>query len=89
MSEASGHAWTKVEVSHVIVRGCVTCGHSREQGVPCAGCGNPEPPVVHDLGVQSFTHRSLLRRLAWRWCGQFLAARRARAAAKYVTGKGA
>ncbi len=89
MSEAAGRAWTKVEVSHVIVRACVRCQHPRQTGVPCAGCGNPEAPVVHDLGVQSYTHRNPLRRLAWRVAGQHLAARRARLAAQYVTGKGA
>lgn len=89
MTDATGQAWTSVEVSHVIVRACVRCQHPREQDKPCAGCGNPEPPVVHDLGVQSFTHRSPLRRLSWRLFGQHLAARRARVASRYVTGKGA
>jgi hypothetical protein len=85
----TGRAWTRVEVSHVIVRACARCQHPREIGEPCAGCGNPEPPVVHDLGVQAYTHRNPLKRWAWHLAGQHLAARRARQAAKYVTGKGA
>lgn len=84
MSEAAARSVSKAEVSHVIVRGCTRCSGPREVGQPCASCGNPEPPVVHDLGVQSFTHRNPLRRLAWRVCGQHLAARRARIAARYV-----
>lgn len=85
MTDVTARAWAKVEVSHVIVRACTRCGHPRETGVPCAGCGNPEPPVVHDLGVQAYTHRNPLKRLAWRLAGQHLAARRARVAARHPT----
>jgi hypothetical protein len=72
------------EVSHVIIRGCTRCQHQRVIGQPCTGCGNPEPPVVHDLGVQSYTHRNPLRRLWWRLARQPAAARRARLAARYT-----
>ena len=41
--------------------------------------------MVHDLGVQSYTHRNPLRRAAWWAVGQHLAARRARIASRYVT----
>lgn len=80
MSDMSARAITSAEVSHVIVRGCTACGHPREVGVPCAGCGNSGAPVVHDLGVQSAYYRNPLRRLAWFLHGQRRAARRARSA---------
>jgi len=83
----SARAWSRVEVSHVIVRACTRCQHPREQGTPCEGCGNAEPPVVHDLGVQSYTHRNPLKRFGWWAVGQHLAARRARQAARYVQGR--
>ena len=44
---------TSATVSLVVTRACARCGHKREPDRPCEGCGNPEPPTVHDLGVQS------------------------------------
>ena len=76
---------TRATVSHVIVRACAVCGGKREAGKPCALCGLTDPPVVHDLGVQSYTHRNPLRRLGWWAVGQHLAAKRARTASRYVT----
>lgn len=77
---------TKATVTHVIVRACVNCQHPRETGKPCAGCGLTDPPVTHDLGVQSYAHRNPFKRLGWWAVGQRLAARRARIAARYLTG---
>jgi hypothetical protein len=74
---------TRATVSHVIVRACVQCGGKREIGEPCALCGLTDPPVTHDLGVQSYTHRNPLKRAWWNLIGQPLAERRAREAARY------
>ena len=84
MSEMTGRAITKVEVSHVIVRACTHCQHPREQGKPCAGCGNPDAPVVHDLGVQAFDSRDPAHMSLWRRFGERLAAARAEAASRYL-----
>jgi hypothetical protein len=73
-------AVTSVKVSNVIVRGCVQCGHPRQIGAPCAGCGLEDPPVVIDLGVQSYTHKNPLKRAAWNLVGSRLADRRVRRA---------
>lgn len=81
-------AVTRATVSHVIVRACTVCQHPREQGKPCAGCGNPEPPVVHVLGVQSYTHRNPLKRWGWVLIGQHLAARRVRQVNRDVNANG-
>ena len=72
----------RATVSNVIIRGCANCGHPRTRGVPCEGCGNPSEPVVHDLGVQSYYHKSRLKRAGWALVGQRLAARTARAAGR-------
>lgn len=77
---ASARSVTKAVVRNVLVRACTVCSGSREQGKPCGTCGNPDPPQVVDLGVQSYYHRNPLRRLGWSLIGQHLAARRARAA---------
>jgi hypothetical protein len=77
---------TKATVSHVIVRACVCCGGTREIGKPCALCGLKDPPVTHDLGVQSAHYRNPLRQLGWLLAGQHLAARRARRANREVRG---
>lgn len=77
---------TKATVSHVIVRACVACGGKREIGKPCEVCGLQDPPVVHDLGVQSYTHRNPLKRAWWALIGSRRAAARARKASSYVTG---
>lgn len=63
-----------------IVRACSRCAHQRQEGAPCAGCGNPEPPVVHELGVQSAAYRNPLRQAWWDLAGSRMAARRARKA---------
>lgn len=73
-------------VSAVIVRACVRCGGKREAGAPCAGCGNPEPPVVHDLGVQSAFFTNPVKQAAWVAIGQHRAARRAARANREVSG---
>ena len=64
----------------MIVRACIRCQHTREAGQPCAGCGNPEPPLVHKLGTQSATYRNPLRQAWWDLAGSRLARRRTRKA---------
>ena len=83
MGDLTARSVREAAVSHVLVRGCARCQHPRVVGEPCAGCGNPEPPVVHELGVQSYYHRNPLRRAWWSLIGQRQAARRAREAQQY------
>lgn len=78
MTDHLGRAVTSVTVSHVIVRACAACGHPRQAGTPCAGCGNPDPPVVHELGQQAARYRNPFRQAWWRYAGAPAAARRAR-----------
>jgi hypothetical protein len=75
---------TSVTVSHLIVRACWACGHPRQPGTPCAGCGLTDPPVVHDLGIQAARYRHPVARLAWAAAGRHLAAWRARRARRYT-----
>lgn len=63
MSEAFVPA--RAEVTAVIIRACAVCGSPRDLERPCAGCGNPEAPVVTDLGLVSASYRNPLRRW-WR-----------------------
>lgn len=84
MSDALARSRTEVEVCHVIVRACFRCGHGRQLGEPCAGCGLTDPPVMHDLGRQSYWHKNPLRRLWWRLVARHIAASRAKAAARYL-----
>lgn len=65
MSDAQAFIPARAEVSAVIIRACALCGSPRALGRPCASCGNPDPPVVHDLKVVSASYRNPLRR-AWR-----------------------
>jgi hypothetical protein len=67
------------EFRPVITRAC-SCGHGRVQGEPCAGCGNAEPPVTVDLGIQSASYRNPFRQAWWDTVGTRLAARRVRKA---------
>ena len=80
MSDISARSVTRATVRNVIIRACAVCGHGREQGRPCEGCGNPLEPEVHDLGIQSYYHRNPLRRLGWALIGSRLAARKVRQA---------
>lgn len=84
MTQPRGRAVTRAEISHVIVRACTECGHPRQLGADCAGCGNTATPLTHDLGVQSATYRNPLRRAWWRLVRQPAAARRARAANQHA-----
>jgi hypothetical protein len=81
----SSRAVGKATLQPVIVRACAVCGGAREIGKPCELCGLVDPPVTHDLGVQSAYYRNPFKRLGWWAVGQHLAARRARAANRYVT----
>jgi hypothetical protein len=77
-------SYTKIEVIHQIIRGCTHCGHPREVGKPCGGCGNPHPPTVHDLGVQAYDHRDPSHRALWRRVGEKAAEARAKLATRYL-----
>lgn len=85
MTRARTSAVTRATLQPVIVRACTQCGGKREIGEPCAVCGLEDPPVTHDLGVQSAYYRNPFKRLAWLAIGQHLASRRARAANRYST----
>jgi hypothetical protein len=63
-----------------ITRACSRCRHPREAGKACGGCGNPEPPEICRLGVQSASYRNPLRQAWWRLAGEPRARRRARKA---------
>ena len=64
MSDIKTRMGPSVELSAVIVRAC-GCGHKRELGKPCEGCGTSEPPEVTDLGVIAATNTSRWKRLKW------------------------
>jgi hypothetical protein len=81
MPGMNARAVSKATLRPVIVRACVQCGGKREIGTPCALCGLADPPVTHDLGVQSAYYRNPLKRFGWWAVGQHLAAHRAREAA--------
>lgn len=86
MTVGKAKAVAKATVHPVIVRACVQCGGKREIGLPCAACGLEDPPVTHDLGVQSAYYRNPFKQLAWLAVGQHLAARKARKANQEVCG---
>jgi hypothetical protein len=77
-------AVTSATVSAVIIRACDRCGEKRDLNTPCASCGNPDAPLVHDLGVQSASYKNPLRELGWLVAGQHLAARRAEKANREI-----
>lgn len=77
---------TKVTFKAVIIRSCVRCGGVRTLGTPCADCGNPDPPVIQDAGIQSAYYRNIWKNLAWNTVGRYLASRRARNINKGVCG---
>lgn len=76
---------TSATLRPVIVRACVKCGGKRVLDSACAGCGNPAPPVVHDLGIQAAYYSDPLKQFAWSSFGQFLARRRAKQANRTIT----
>lgn len=78
---------TNATLHPVIVRACVKCGGKRAIGAPCADCGNPDQPVIHDLGIQAASFTNPAKQLAWDTVGSRLAARRARKANEYVLEK--
>lgn len=88
MSESPAFVPARAEVSAVIIRACTRCQGPREQGKPCAGCGNPDPPVVTDLGVISATYRNPLRRLWRHVTGDPLSRRRIANANRHAAGDG-
>lgn len=83
----SATAGTNAVLRPVIVRACVKCGGKRQLDTPCADCGNPDAPVVHDLGVQAASFTNPAKQFAWDTFGSLLAARRAHKANEYVKGE--
>jgi hypothetical protein len=63
------------QLAAVIIRAC-SCGHPREMGKPCAGCGSEKPPQVTDLGVIAAGYQSRWKRLKWKTWGYHAAQRR-------------
>ena len=75
--DAAAESRMTVTVRPVIVRACVLCGEKRELEMPCASCGNPMPPVTHDLGIQAAEYNDPLKQLMWNLFGKPAADRRA------------
>lgn len=73
-----GFTGPSVELSAVIIRACESCGHKRELGKPCEGCGSMIPPRVTDLGILASKQRSRWKRLKWNLWGYHAAQRRIR-----------
>lgn len=71
-------------VKQVIVRACIRCQGPREIGEPCARCGLPDAPVVHDVGAVAAWYRNPFKRAWWNAAGQHLAAARTRRANRYA-----
>jgi hypothetical protein len=63
------------QLSAMIIRAC-PCGHPREMGKPCAGCGSAVPPKVTDLGIIAAGYQSRWKRLKWNLWGYHAAQRR-------------
>lgn len=66
-----------IRLSAVVVRAC-ECGHKREIGKPCEGCGSKKPAKVKDLGVIASSRRRWWDRFKWNAWQYFLAQRRIR-----------
>jgi hypothetical protein len=81
-----GRIGPSVELSAIIIRAC-KCGHEREAGKPCAGCGDKNPPKVTDLGVIASRNNKFWRRLKWNLWGYRAAQRRMKLANKEMCGK--
>jgi hypothetical protein len=64
-----------VELSAIVVKAC-KCGHKREMGKPCEGCGSTKPPKVIDLGIIAATHKNRWKRIKWNLWGCHAARRR-------------
>ena len=67
---ALGEVFASIEVSQVIVRACTLCGGPRVIDEPCAGCGNIQPPIVHDLGQTIGIYRDGKMRHMWELVGR-------------------
>ncbi|HEV2355820.1 MAG TPA: hypothetical protein VGR89_16340 [Puia sp.] len=48
----------------LIIRAC-DCGHKRELGKPCEGCGSRKPARVKDLGIIAASRKSAWERFKW------------------------
>ena len=73
-----GYVGPSVSLSAIVVRACDECGHGREVGKPCAGCGNKRPAKVSDLGVIASNQRSRWAQFKWNAWGRFVANRKIR-----------
>jgi hypothetical protein len=85
-SAMRARAGPSVEVSAMIIRAC-PCGHPREIGKSCAGCGSVKPAKVTDLGVIASGHQDRWRRLKWKLWGSFAANRRIRRVNREMCGE--
>lgn len=86
MSSVAGQAGPSVQLSAIVVRAC-QCGHKREMGKPCGGCGSSEPPKVTDLGIIAATGWNWRRRLKWNLWGYRAAQRRINQVNKELCGQ--
>lgn len=66
-----------VKLSAIVIRAC-KCGHKREIGTPCEGCGNKKAPKVTDLGIIASRRRSRWDRFKWNAWQYHFAQRRIR-----------
>jgi hypothetical protein len=87
MSTSRIHMGPSVNVSAIIVRACGNCGHRREFGKPCEGCGSEKPPDVEDLGVIASHKKSRWERVKWNLYGYHAAQRRIRRINKEACGQ--
>jgi hypothetical protein len=86
MSSVAGQAGPSVKLSAIVVRAC-KCGHKREMGEPCEGCGTQTPPQVTDLGVIASRQQSWWERMKWNLWGFRAAQRRIRRVNKEACGQ--
>lgn len=86
MSASAGQAGPSVQLSAIVVRAC-RCGHKREMGKPCEGCGTNTPPKVTDLGVIASRQKSWRERVKWNIWGYRAAQRRIRRENKEMCGQ--
>lgn len=86
MSGMNAKAGPSIELSAIIIRAC-KCGHKRELGKPCEGCGSTKPPQVVDLGVIASRKKRLWERIKWNLWGYHAAQRRIRRVNKEMCGK--
>lgn len=87
MGVTNAHAGPSLQLSAIVVRACANCGHKRELGKPCEGCGTSEPASVTDLGVIASHKKSRWERFKWNVYGYHAAQRRIRRINKEACGQ--